>query len=203
MRKVFMWNIILRKPEPTKYISEAYDVDGMQYKFWMSQLIKINTEMNENITVVTSLTKGDSALDNYEEFKNEVLEITYEKNINVEFIPVFQEIDLDGKTFIRFFKEVAGLIQDNDRLYIDITFGIKPYTMSMLTALVYVTKVARNVVVETISYIEKYNGMKDPSLVDEATIYNLTSLFYLISIAGSLNEGERAAADKMIDLLLR
>lgn len=198
-----MWNIILRKPEATKYISEAYDVDGMHYKFWMSQLIKINTEMNENITVITSLTKGESALDNYEEFKNEVLEVTSEKNINVEFISVFQETDLDGKTFTRFFKEVAGLIKDNDRLYVDITFGIKPYTMSMLTALVYVTKVARNVVVETISYIEKYNGMKDPALVDEATIYNLTSLFYLISIAGSLNEGERAAADKMINLLLR
>jgi hypothetical protein len=28
-------------------------------------------------------------------------------------------------------------------------------------------------------------------------------LFYMISIAGSLNEGERVAADKMIDLLLR
>jgi hypothetical protein len=203
MRKVFMWNIILRKPEPTKYISEAYDVNGMQYKFWMTQLIKLNTEIDENITVITSLTKGDIALANYEDFKNEVLALTSEKNINVEFIPVFQEVDLDGITFTRFFKEVAGLIKDNDRLYVDITFGIKPYTMSMLTALVYVTKVARNVVVETITYIEKYNGMRDHYMVDEATIYNLTSLFYMISIAGSLNEGERVAADKMIDLLLR
>lgn len=203
MRKVFLWNIILRDVDTTKYVSDDFQLEGMEFNYWMSYLINMNIEENDNIAVITSYTAGGSAENNYKEFQKEVMDIAAEKNVKVDFISVVQDVDFCATTFNKFFKKIARLIKDDDRLYFDITFGMKPYTLSMFTALLYVSKVAKNVYVEVITYAQKYDGIKAVDQVKESKIFNMTALFYLNSIAGNLSEGDRETADKMLDILLR
>ena len=203
MRKVFLWNIILGKADNQTFVSNDYDIEGMSYKFLMSYIIDANTNENENIAVITSYTIGGSAESNYKDFSSEVNVIAKKKKLIVKFIPLVQDVEFASGTFNKFFKNVVAQLKDNDLIYADITFGMKPYTLGMFTALNYIAKVSNNVRVEQISYAQKYNGAIDTDKVEKSVLYDLTTLFYLNKVTGNLSQGDRVSADKMLELLLK
>ena len=200
MRKVFLWSIVLARHEQTNFISDDFELPDKNYEYSMSYILDMNTESGDNLIIVTAVTNGLLAKENYRGFIEEAKSILTEKGTKFEFKTVTQNEKFEGHTINRFFKDIAHLIKDDDKIYADITFGIKPYTFSMFIAMAYAVRAAKNVSVETVVYALKYSGKSDRE--SNSKICDLTSLFYLNEIAGQMRAGDKAKADRMLDFLI-
>lgn len=203
MRKVFLSASLISKmdPEkPTKYISDDFELSPNNYQFPLSYLIDENVEEGDKVVIITAVTQTETPMQNYEAYKKEVLNIVKDKKIDIEFVEIKQTIEFDSLTFNQFFKEIANLIQDNDQLYVDFSFGMKPYTISMFVAVAYAEKAARNVDVDTIIYAQKYSGNKEEGIISK--VYDITGLFYLNAIAGNARPGQKHGLDKALGLII-
>lgn len=207
MRKVFLWNVLLSKDDkPVHYTSEDFELPKSEWKFGCSYLIEMNVEENDTILVLSALTEGEQAQDNYLIFKEEVNKIVAAKHAAVLFEEIIQPSEFDDPhTCLRFFKAVSAKLKDGDRIYYDMTSGMKPYSFSMFIALAYAAKAARDISVEQLVYVSLYSGKtKDnndakPSI---ATIWDVTSLFTLNEIAGNVLPGQKASSDQMLDCII-
>lgn len=202
MRKVFLSNIILSKLNETRYISDDFDLPDKKYEFMMSYFIDMNVKQGEDVAIITCYTQEATAMANYEMFKSEARKVLAEKKANAEFIEIQQNIDFDSLTFNTFFKKVAKLFRNDDVIYMDLTYGMKPYSIASFVAAAYAVKSAENVRVETIVYAQKYRGQDEPEKTDTSKIYDITTLFYLHEMTGNLHAGEKGSADRVLDLLI-
>ncbi|OUO40390.1 hypothetical protein B5F82_04280 [Megamonas hypermegale] len=217
MRKVFLSSMLLNelKPEdPTYYTSDDFELSENRYDFPMTYLIDDKVKANDEIVIITAIQQDsgnnvNNATVNYKKYKAEVEKILQERNVNFKFEEIMLTENFDSLTFNKFFKQVAVLINDNDQLFVDVTFGMKPYCISLFVAVAYAEKAARNVDVDTVIYAQKYSGFsraktaeekaKDPS---KSRIYDITGLFYLNAIAGNAKPGQKHKLDKALDLLI-
>lgn len=217
MRKVFLSSMLLNelKPEdPTYYTSDDFELSENRYDFPMTYLIDDKVKANDEIVIITAIQQDsgnnvNNATVNYKKYKAEVEKILQERNVDFKFEEIMLTENFDSLTFNKFFKQVAVLINDNDQLFVDVTFGMKPYSISLFVAVAYAEKAARNVDVDTIIYAQKYSGFsraktaeekaKDPS---KSRIYDITGLFYLNAIAGNAKSGQKHKLDKALDLLI-
>lgn len=217
MRKVFLSSMLLNelKPEdPTYYTSDDFELSENRYDFPMTYLIDDKVKANDEIVIITAIQQDsgnnvNNATVNYKKYKAEVEKILQERNVNFKFEEIMLTENFDSLTFNKFFKQVAVLINDNDQLFVDVTFGMKTYCISLFVAVAYAEKAARNVDVDTVIYAQKYSGFsraktaeekaKDPS---KSRIYDITGLFYLNAIAGNAKSGQKHKLDKALDLLI-
>lgn len=217
MRKVFLSTMLLaplRPEDPTYYTSDDFELSENRYDFPMTYLIDDKVKANDEIVIITAIQQDsgnnvNNATVNYKKYKAEVEKILQERNVNFKFEEIMLTENFDSLTFNKFFKQVAVLINDNDQLFVDVTFGMKPYCISLFVAVAYAEKAARNVDVDTVIYAQKYSGFsraktaeekaKDPS---KSRIYDITGLFYLNAIAGNAKSGQKHKLDKALDLLI-
>lgn len=217
MRKVFLSIMLLgtlNENDPTYYTSDDFDLNNKRYDFPLSYLVDSNVKENDDVVIITAVEQGkdgkiNNAMVNYEKYKLEIEDIVKDRNIKLDFQEIPLTTEFDSLTFNRFFKKIGTLIQDDDQLYVDFTFGMKPYSISMFVAVAYAEKAARNVDVDTIIYAQKYSGFsraktaeekaKDPS---KSRIYDITGLFYLNAIAGNARPGQKHGLDKALGLII-
>lgn len=202
MRKVFLSNVILNKLSATRYQSDDFTLPNKDYEFMLSYFMDMNIEPGDNVAIITCYTDEETSVANYKKFKEEVETILNAKKAKGEFIEVKQNVDFNSLTFITFFKNIAKLFKDEDVIYMDLTYGLKPYSIGLFIAASYAVKAAVNVRVETAVYAKKYTGQGNTEAITVSKIYDITSLFYLNEIAGNLHAGEKGSADKMLDLLI-
>ena len=206
MRKVFLSNIVLVSLVSTKYFSDDLDLNDKNYKFPLSYLIKNEVKTNDEVVIITGVEKSVNGKNRAEEYyalyKNEIEEILKGRDVNIKFIEIWQKNKFDSLTFNEFFKEIADNIHDNDILYADITFGMKPYTISLFVALSYITKAAVNVDLDTIIYAGRYNGTDEIKDINCSQIYDLTGLFYLNSLSGRAVQGQREELDNLLKFII-
>ncbi len=206
MRKVFLSSMLLQKARPTKYISDDYDLVQADFTFPFTYIIAAEAADGDEIVIITATMTAplatQDALDNNDAYKKEINRALQEKNVKLSFIDIPLEKDYDALTFNRFFKQIANLIKDDDRLYADITFGIKPYSFSMFIAITYAVKAARNVSLETVIYARKYDGTEVPDKVNTSKICDLTSLFSLNLLVSSAREGQKQGLDDLLDFII-
>lgn len=206
MRKVFLSNIVLVSLVPTKYFSDDLNLNGKNYKFPLSYLINSEVKAKDEVVIITGVEKSINGKNRAEEYyalyKNEIEEILKERDVNIKFIEIWQKNKFDSLTFNEFFKEIADNIHDDDILYADITFGMKPYTISLFVALSYITKAAVNVDLDTIIYAGRYNGTDEIKDINCSQIYDLTGLFYLNALSGRAVQGQREELDNLLKFII-
>ena len=203
MRKVFLSASLISKMDlekPTKYISDDFDLGDKAYNFPMSYLIADNVENGDNIVIITSVAQTENPMENYKLYKQEVFDIVKDKQVDIEFIEIKQETEFTASVLNHFFKEVADIIQDNDTLFMDITFGLRHYTLGMFIAVAYATKAARNVDMDTIIYAQNFKGNRNDGFVSK--VFDLTSLFYLNAIASNSRPGQKQNLDKLLGFII-
>lgn len=206
MRKVFLSNMFLQKIKPAKYISNDFELGDAQFKFPLTYIINNEAADGDEIVVVTATIPEAEAeqvvIENGKIYKNEIREALKDREVSIKFIDIDVENDYDAITVNKFFKKVADTIHDNDKVYSDITFGIKPYTFSMFMAIAYAVKAAVNVDLETVIYSKMYDGRKKPELADTSEICDMTSLFYIASITNYFHPGQKQEVDKLLDIIM-
>ena len=160
MRKVFMSSMLLGKIEPTKYISEDFVInEESAYDFPLSYLIENEVVDGDTVEIITAVEHGEgdakNSVTNYALYVKEVNKILQNRNIELHFTEVETNKKFEDKTFTKFFKRIAGLLQEDDEVYADFTFGMKAYSLSMFIALAYVVKAAENINLRCLLYSQK------------------------------------------------
>lgn len=216
MRKVFLSSIFLNDLKNYgNYYSNELKMSKEPKKFFVSHIIDSNIEQGDEVVIITNIpgkVKNEVskksfnliAADNYNFFKQEVMQIMESHCISEEkvtFIEVVGDSEFSTMSCHTFFKKVAFELKEDDVLYIDITFGMKPYTFSMFIAAAYAVKAAMNIKVALVAYAERYDG-SDSTLKEKSIGYDLTSLFYLNEIAGNVEKGNKESTDKVFDVLI-
>lgn len=198
--------MLLGELKSTKYVSDDFRLVNKKYYFPLSYLAADEIEINDNVEIVTVVEKGSGSVKtaekNYEVFKKELQKIGREKHAHLHFTKIEISKDFDSLTFNKFFRKIAFLLDSGDKLYADITFGMKAYTLSMFIAMAYAVKAGSGVSAEHIIYSMKYSGTEDAHSVNTAKIYDLTSLFYLNAIAGEAQPGDKAGLDNLLNLII-
>lgn len=221
MRKVFLSVMMLGHVDvsnPAVYQSDDFPLTDGPYHFPLTHIIAASVDANEedSVAIITAVQHNSDgtpnmAERNYQLYQKEAAAILEARHVTYTFIEIPMTDQFDALTFNSFFKHVAEQIQDNDQLYADITFGMKPYSISLFIAIAYAAKAARNVEVNTIIYAQKFSGRsvqpqaKAPSQTAVSAvskIYDLTGLFYLNSLASNAVAGQKAGLDQLLSFII-
>lgn len=208
MRKVFMSSMLLGKIEPTKYISEDFVInEESAYDFPLSYLIENEVVDGDTVEIITAVEHGEgdakNSVTNYALYVKEVNKILQNRNIELHFTEVETNKKFEDKTFTKFFKRIAGLLQEEDEVYADFTFGMKAYSLSMFIALAYVVKAAENINLRCLLYSQKFTGTDNAENKKTSELCDITSLFYLDAIAGNAKSGQKQALDEVMDMIIK
>lgn len=208
MRKVFMSSMLLGKIEPTKYISEDFVInEESAYDFPLSYLIENEVVDGDTVEIITAVEHGEgdakNSVTNYALYVKEVNKILLNRNIELHFTEVETNKKFEDKTFTKFFKRIAGLLQEEDEVYADFTFGMKAYSLSMFIALAYVVKAAENINLRCLLYSQKFTGTDNAENKKTSELCDITSLFYLDAIAGNAKSGQKQALDEVMDMIIK
>lgn len=207
MRKVFLSTMLLGEMNNAGYASDDFELGNKKYKYALTYLVDSDVKENDNVMIATVVQKEEGGANkshrNLEEYKNEIRKVLAERNVNLHFLDMETTKEFTSKTFHLFFKEIAGIFKDDDTLYMDITFGMKPYSFAMFIAASYAIKASMKADVGAVIYAQKFVGNVETEINCVAKIYDLTGLFYLNELAGSAKPGEKNQIDKMLDFIIR
>lgn len=210
MRKVFISTIKMKKDEEdTIFQSRDFELGDKQFFAPISYLVDANVEAGDDVLVLTGITDTDTPRKNYEQrLKPELQQLLESRQAHYEFKEIVepdpdQKKDrelMDSLTFSIFFRDVADCLQDGDRIYADMTFGMKCYTIGMFIAMAYAAKAGLDVDVERMVYSEMYHGDgQEPRTSD---IIDITSLFYINTMIGNTAPGQKKSMDNFLKLMI-
>lgn len=207
MRKVFLWNVFLNRVDKLQnHVSEDYVLVNADWRFSLSYLIDMYTKEGDDILIISGLTAEDQVQNNLLTFKEEVKRVIEDRNVTVNYEEIMQPSEFkETHACLRFFKTVASKFKEGDRIYYDMTYGMKPYSFAMFIAMAYAAKAAHDISVEQILYVSLYTGSSEDKNEEEpatATLWDLTFLFTLNEIAGNVAPGLKTSSDKVFNYII-
>lgn len=203
MRKVFLSTMLSEAIKAPVYISDDVELSDSKYNFPLTYVLENDVEAGDEILVATAVPQNNYAQENYELYKEEIERATAGKEIKLTFVELKSKSKLGSSAFHRFFKEVSKVIKDNDRLYMDITFGDKPYSMAMFIAGAYGVKACTNTDIENVICAQKYTDDHESQQNTLFKIYDLTGLFYINEMTGAIRPGDKRAMDTLLNMIIR
>ena len=205
MRKVFISNVIMNQITDIPYQSRDFDLGDKAFPVPVCYLLDANIEPGDEVLIITGLTQTEKLLKNYEIIKVKMEEILSEHQAKGTFLTV-DEPDAedrekqDSLTFSGFLKQISDAIQDGDRLYVDMTFGLRIYTLATFIAMNYVLKACRDVRLEAMVYGQHYRGHdEEPSSTD---IVDVTALANINALVSDAKPGQKKELDKFLSFLI-
>ena len=153
---------------------------------------------DEQVKIIHVMTTGKNSEceKNKESFINELEKInenigaviSYDA-VEIEFLPTKQ-------TYNKLITDLTEKIPDNAEIFTDITFGNKPEILSLFCALRFVEEF-RNAIVQYIVYGKaEFNPQTDK--IENPVIFDITSLYYLFKLIGSIGNADAESASKML-----
>jgi hypothetical protein len=188
----------------------VYPVDGnksIEYdrpvRCPVNAILAKTLKKGEQVRVIYILTNGENS---YCEENKEIF-ITELKDINLEIGAIinFDTIDTDTieleflptkRVYNKLITDLKEKIPENAELYTDITYGFKPEILSLLCALRFVEEF-RNVDVKYLIY-GKVETKKGTTTKVKPMIYDITSLYYLFKLIGSMDATDEETASNIL-----
>ena len=212
MRKVFYSVVKLQwdKPEDRSiFKSRDFDLGDKEHFAPISYLLDANIEQDDEILIINDVMLTEKPLKNYEILKRDMEDILAAHNAKATFEVIkspdpANRDEMDSLTFSRYFKELSDYLQDGDRLYADMTFGMKCNIICSFIAMTYAVKAGVDVDVERLVYAERYNG--DRKLTPEgrptSDIIDITSLFYISTMVNNAQPGQKKSIDSFLKFMI-
>ena len=199
--------VIVTVPKKPPHQVEAiqYPVDGNKHIEYekpvrcpINGILAKTLEKNEKVKVIYVMTSGENSeceqnkktfIEELEEINREIgAELSYD-TVKIDFLPTKQ-------TYNKLITDLAEKIPDNAELFADITFGFKPEILSLFCALRFVEEF-RDAVVQYIVY-GKVEFNKETREAENPMLYDITSLYYLFKLMGSIGTGNAEDALKTL-----
>lgn len=147
-------------------------------------VINAFAESDEEVELITVIADYKNAKINYDTLIAEVEELEKAKNIKVKrtecIIPYGSSLD----TQLKMFEKLITHMEDNDRLYCDISYGTKVMSQILTMTVNYGYRVNNDVTLGCIVYGEKDHN------TEKLKIYDITSLNYLDEIVRIMAENK-------------
>ena len=204
--KKFFATVPLQKGEQLKqlvYVAQGNSRLSMKEatRFPIIPAINGYVAPGEPFRVVTVVQDNEDAERNYEYLRQELRALcernglTYpERDVERVAGPADQRVSSNVDTF----QALIDLIEDDDELFACVTYGTKPMSMALLTAVRYAYRLKRNTTVSCVVY-----GEVDRSSGDwKAKIYDETALVQLDEITRMLAERGVAHPKESIEAIL-
>ena len=166
-----------------------------EHSFPIIPVINGYADNGEEIMLITIITENNSAKTNYVTMKNAVDELAQEKNLKIRYVEISTPDDSNVEVQLGLFANLIDLINDNDTLYCDISYGTKVMNQLLTTGINYCYKVRRDLMIGCMAYGEMDH------LTKKMKIYDITSLIYLDGIIRLMTEkgvGNPTSAIKMM-----
>jgi hypothetical protein len=209
LRKVFLSTIKMKFDKPefvAVFKSRDMELGEQQHFAPISYLLEQNVEPGDNVTIITGVTHTPEPQENYRLLKEDLEGILAAHQAKGEFIvidePDFEEDreQMDSLTFNEFFKDVSDQLQSGDRIYADMTFGMKCYTLGMYIAMEYAAKACEDLSIEQVVYSQRYRG--EGSAPATSDIIDISSLFYISSIVNKVQPGQKRDMDGFLNFII-
>jgi len=200
--KVAVITIPIRPPEQVDKLQ--YTVDGnkdIEYQnpilCPMNGVLAKTLKKDEEVQIIYVLTTGEhsSFKENVENFRNELEGINAEIGAKLSFDTIYIEFLPEKATYNKIITELADKIPDEAEIFADITFGNKPSIISLLCAIKFAEEF-RDAVVQYFVYgkiVYTKEGKKEGP-----AIFDITSLYYLFNLMGSLRASDAKSALKKL-----
>lgn len=166
-----------------------------EHSFPIIPVINGYADNGEEIMLITIITENNHAKTNYVTMKNAVDELAQEKNLKIRYVEISTPDDSNVEVQLGLFANLIDLINDNDTLYCDISYGTKVMNQLLTTGINYCYKVRRDLMIGCMAYGEMEH------LTKKMKIYDITSLIYLDGIIRLMAEkgvGNPTSAIKMM-----
>ena len=166
-----------------------------EHSFPIIPVINGYADNGEEIILITIITENNHAKTNYVTMKNAVDELAQEKNLKIRYVEISTPDDSNVEVQLGLFANLIDLINDNDTLYCDISYGTKVMNQLLTTGINYCYKVRRDLMIGCMAYGEMEH------LTKKMKIYDITSLIYLDGIIRLMAEkgvGNPTSAIKMM-----
>ena len=185
MRKVFVGSIPLQKPQLRYY--QAQDNSTLQCENKVSHplilLVQGYAQNHDHVVVVLCMTESEVADRNALHLKEELIKIRdavgFSLSIEIKRFPDNEQLD----AHIHLFSTLISCLEQDDNLYLDITFGTKPTPIILMNVAYFLAK-TRNVSVECICYgrIPDHKDHEKPGFIyDVTSLYRLTTTIDVLS----------------------
>lgn len=207
MRKVFLTNMELEKTLPKTYVSNDFDISSEAYCYPITYLIENNVE-DGDVVVAISIAVDEYDNSNYTvqnsfAFEQEVKKaLALKSNVDIEFKSVMLDGELSPESFNKCFKNIIELTDDEDQIFMDLSFGHRIFSFSMFAACNYAAKASYDLNVDTVIYSSKSIKNNQSESVTNWNIYDCTSLFRLNELAAEARPGDRIALDELLNFII-
>jgi len=152
----------------------------------------------EEVKVIYILTNGENSY--CEEFREifikELEGINSEIGADIKFDAIELEFLPTKRVYNKLITDLVDKIPKNAELYIDITYGFKPEILSLFCAIRFVEEF-HDVDVEYFIY-GKIETKKGTNEKENAMMYDITSLYYLFKLIGSMGATDEETASNTL-----
>ena len=208
MRKVFFSTTKLSDPNLSAiFKSRDFELGNKQHFAPIAYLLDANIDSDDEIVIITNVMQAPNPQKNYELLKKDMDEILAAHNAKATFIvisepnPKTNREEMDSLTFSRYFKELSEYFQDGDRIYADMTFGMKCNTICSLIAMSYAVKAGMDIDVERMVYSELYYG-ETKEETPTSDIIDITSIFYINTLVNNARSGQKTSIDNFLNFMI-
>lgn len=193
MRRIFISTISLDKIEDNyNFVSEDFDLDDGVCKFAWPKLLDQYVDAGDEVVVAT-IVQNTQANCNYQLYKEEMERALAAQEAKVSFEVINIDKDFHSRSLHTAFKAMADIIRDEDQVYLDVGCGPLPFAFSNFVACYYAIKTNCNAEMDRIVC-----GVKEKKQIK---LYDMTSMFFLNQMAGTLNPEDKDHADGMLEMI--
>ena len=193
----------MRPPNEVKAV--IYPVDGNETVEYnkpvycpVNGILAKTLKKDEEVKVIYIQTAGE----NSEGEKNKANFIDELEGINSKIGAVlsYERVDMDflptKGTYNKLLTDLADKIPEDAEIFADITYGFKPEILSLFCALRFVEQF-REALVQYIVY-GKVEFNKITKEIEHPMIFDITSLYYLFKLIGSMDNTDAETASKVL-----
>jgi len=201
--KVVIVTAPMRSPNEIEAIK--YPVDGnkaIEYekpvRCPINGVLAKTLQNGENVKIIYIITTGENSEceQNKKVFIDELEDINREIGAILTFDIVEIDFEPTKKTYNKLITDLAEKIPEKAEIYTDITYGFKPEILSLFCALRFVEEF-RDAIVQYIIY-GKAEFNKKTRKIESPKIFDITSLYYLFKLIGTIGTADSETASKML-----
>jgi hypothetical protein len=202
-----MKNVIVTVPmkPPHEVAAMQYPMDGnkaIEYekpvRCPINGILAKTLEKDEEVKVIYILTAGENS--ECEQNKSAYIEELEGINKEIGAVLSYDTVEIDfeptKRTYNKLITDLAEKIPENAEIYVDTTFGFKAIPLSLFCALRFVEEF-RDAVVQYIIY-GKVEFNKETRKPEKPMLYDITSLYYLFKLMGSMGASNAEDALKTL-----
>jgi hypothetical protein len=150
------------------------------------------------VIYIMTVTTGDNSQceQNKDAFKKELEKINSEIGAVLSYDTIQIDFEATKKTYNKLITDLTEKIPEKSEIYADITYSFKTLILSLVCALRFVEEF-RDAFIQYIVY-GKVEFKKDGE-TEHPMLFDITSLYYLFKLIGSINNADVETASKMLN----